>query len=129
MSRVVQLHWHLRPIAQQLSTHGVKVTAAILAGTETVENDEAEVVKLLAYARGLYDTIRDQISSVEATGAEVKDIETGLVDFSSLRDGTQEVMLCWRLGENCITHYHDQDSGYAGRQPVEGHEFVAAPRD
>jgi hypothetical protein len=51
------------------------------------------------------------------TGAEVKDINTGLVDFRSLREG-REVYLCWKAGEDQIGFWHDLDAGFAGRQAL-----------
>jgi len=48
----------------------------------------------------------------------LKDIDRGLIDFPALRDG-KEIFLCWELGESDILHWHDLDSGYAGRQPID----------
>lgn len=42
----------------------------------------------------------------------------GLCDFPSLRDG-RVVYLCWRLGEPSVSHWHELDAGFAGRQPLE----------
>ena len=47
----------------------------------------------------------------------LRDLERGLVDFPALRDG-EEIYLCWEEGEEEIGWWHDQDSGYAGRQPL-----------
>lgn len=47
----------------------------------------------------------------------VRDLDRGLVDFPSLRDG-REVFLCWEEGEPQIAYWHDLDAGYAGRQPL-----------
>jgi len=41
------------------------------------------------------------------------------VDFYSLRED-RPIFLCWRLGEDRITHWHEIDSGFAGRQPIDG---------
>jgi hypothetical protein len=53
------------------------------------------------------------------TGAQVKDINIGLLDFSALRNG-REVYLCWKYGEDDIAFWHEVDAGFAGRQPIEG---------
>ena len=45
--------------------------------------------------------------------------EAGLVDFYSLRED-RPIFLCWRLGEDRITHWHEVDSGFSGRQPIDG---------
>jgi hypothetical protein len=47
----------------------------------------------------------------------VKDIDTGLLDFPSLRGG-EEVLLCWRLGEDEVAWWHRPEDGFAGRQPL-----------
>ena len=54
---------------------------------------------------------------IQALGAVVKDLELGLVDFPSLRDG-EEVFLCWRVGEDEIGFWHPVDEGFAGRRPL-----------
>ena len=50
-------------------------------------------------------------------GVDVKDIDTGLCDFHALLNGS-EVLLCWRLGETEITHWHGLYEGYLGRKPI-----------
>lgn len=57
------------------------------------------------------------VRQVQATGAVIKDINSGLVDFLSLRED-REVYLCWRFGEEQIGFWHDLDAGFAGRQPL-----------
>jgi len=57
------------------------------------------------------------IHQILDTGAQIKDINLGLLDFSALRDG-REVYLCWKYGEEDIAFWHEVDAGYAGRQPI-----------
>jgi hypothetical protein len=47
----------------------------------------------------------------------LKDLNLGLLDFPSLREG-REVYLCWRYGEETVEYWHDTDAGYAGRQKL-----------
>jgi hypothetical protein len=54
---------------------------------------------------------------LEALGIQLKDRRIGLIDFPSELDG-RRVMLCWRLGEDSVQFWHDEDAGYAGRQPL-----------
>ena len=56
----------------------------------------------------------DELSSV---GCVFKGFDDGLVDFYSKLDG-RDVFLCWRLGESEIAHWHELDSGFAGRQSL-----------
>ena len=57
------------------------------------------------------------LSEIEKTGALIKGVQEGLVDFPHLRDG-REVYLCWRLGEDDIEYWHEVDAGFAGRVPI-----------
>ena len=55
--------------------------------------------------------------AIQEIGCELKDIDSGLLDFPALREG-REVYLCWRYGEDHIRFWHDLDAGFAGRQPL-----------
>ena len=57
------------------------------------------------------------VSELEAVDIVVRDVESGLVDFPSLRDG-EEVYLCWLVGEEEIAFWHHLDAGFAGRRPL-----------
>lgn len=65
----------------------------------------------------LIERLNNQIASISSAGIEVKDIDTGLVDFPSRRDG-RIVYLCWRVDEPEIEFWHELDAGVAGRQPL-----------
>ena len=54
---------------------------------------------------------------LEVLGIQLKDRRIGLIDFPSEMDG-RRVLLCWRLGETSVQYWHDENSGYAGRQPL-----------
>jgi hypothetical protein len=54
---------------------------------------------------------------LEALGIQLKDRRIGLIDFPSELDG-RRVLLCWRLGESSVQFWHDESTGYAGRQPL-----------
>jgi hypothetical protein len=57
------------------------------------------------------------IHRIEAFGCIVKDIDLGLLDFPSTREGTH-VYLCWRSGEARITSWHGVDEGFQQRKPL-----------
>lgn len=65
-----------------------------------------------------FDRLDDLLHHVQRTGVQVKDINTGLLDFPALHDG-HEVYLCWQIGERQIEYWHEIDAGFAGRQPIE----------
>jgi len=58
------------------------------------------------------------LNQVKEMGVYIKDIDKGLCDFPYLRQG-RVVYLCWHLGEDTITHWHDVESGFAGREPLD----------
>ena len=65
----------------------------------------------------LVQRLNDRVRSINALGCELKDIDMGLIDFPSIRDG-REVYLCWKLGEPEIRYWHEISAGYAGRTPI-----------
>ena len=62
--------------------------------------------------------IKDTLPEIEATGVQVKDLDIGLLDFPCEVDG-ETVLLCWKLGEPKITHWHNTTEGFAGRKPID----------
>ncbi len=58
------------------------------------------------------------VHRIQDTGALIKDMNTGLLDFPALRAG-QEVYLCWQIGEESIEYWHEVEAGFAGRQPID----------
>jgi len=65
----------------------------------------------------VFERLRAALRAIEATGVLVKDMQTGLVDFPSRR-GDEIVFLCWRHGEPAVSHWHDLESGFGGRQAL-----------
>jgi len=57
------------------------------------------------------------INRIEAHGCVVKDLDLGLLDFPSLRDG-RPVYLCWKAGERELTHWHATDESFRDRKPL-----------
>lgn len=64
-----------------------------------------------------FEKIQQGVNAIEGMGLQLKDLNTGLVDFLSERDG-RDVYLCWRFDEPRVAHWHDLDAGFAGRQPL-----------
>lgn len=61
--------------------------------------------------------IEGYISEIKQLGVEMKGIDSGLVDFPAEVNG-RPVLLCWQLGEESVQYWHEENSGFAGRQPV-----------
>lgn len=62
--------------------------------------------------------LKDAMSEIDAMGVQVKDLDIGLLDFPCEVEGSI-VLLCWKLGETGITHWHTVSEGFAGRKPID----------
>jgi hypothetical protein len=61
--------------------------------------------------------VKDAMAEIDSIGVQVKDLDVGLLDFPCEVDG--QILLCWKLGELGITHWHATDEGFAGRKPID----------
>ncbi|MGH9602481.1 MAG: DUF2203 domain-containing protein [Terriglobales bacterium] len=62
--------------------------------------------------------VRDSLAEIDAIGVQVKDLDIGLLDFPC-QVADQTILLCWKLGEKTITHWHGTEEGFAGRKPID----------
>jgi len=63
------------------------------------------------------DGVAECVRKINAAGAEVKDLDEGLLDFPTRR-GDEVVLLCWKVGEPEIAYWHRIEEGFAGRRPL-----------
>ncbi len=80
--------------------------------------DTAGIAKQRAEMEAHLKQVRESIAEIDAIGVQVKDLEAGLLDFPCRVDD-QIVLLCWRMGEGVIEHWHTMEAGFQGRQPVD----------
>src|SRR5579864_3409026 len=96
---------------QQALAHRVFLNGGTFLNVVPLARRKAERVK--AEQRG-----KDALEEISAIGVMVKDLDTGLLDFPCEVDG-RTILLCWKLGEKAITHWHGMEEGFAGRKPVD----------
>jgi hypothetical protein len=77
--------------------------ATLAAAAGEVETEERELARV--------------IDEIGEHGAQVKDIDEGLIDFPALSGG-ETVLLCWKLGEDEIRYWHTVEDGFAGRREL-----------
>jgi hypothetical protein len=117
----------LRPVVEEMVMHHrrlleAQARRAVLAeragsnGGDLTPTDFGEVEEELELEAS---ALARCVERIQAAGALVKDLDQGLLDFPALRDG-EEVLLCWRLGEDEIAYYHGTNEGFAGRRPLFG---------
>ena len=114
----------VRPLAEQM--------VALRSRLTELEGEQREVVKIIAgngsgYGVGeartpefskLAAELEDCVNQLNAIGVEVKDADVGLLDFPSVREG-EDVLLCWRVGEDDVEFWHDLEEGFAGRKRID----------
>jgi hypothetical protein len=67
---------------------------------------------------GDFERLDEMVRKLKAADIELKDINTGLIDFRGLREG-REVYLCWQYGEERVLYWHELHTGFAGRRPLD----------
>jgi hypothetical protein len=80
--------------------------------------DVGRVARLRAEMEGHLQRARESIAEIDSIGVQVKDLDAGLIDFPCRLDD-DVVLLCWRMGEPAIEHWHTMEAGFQGRQPVD----------
>ena len=81
-----------------------------------------KVIQIRTRKESATRTLKSIFARIQEIGCQLKDVETGLIDFPTLYRG-QEVYLCWKLGEPSITSWHHVADGFAGRRPIDS-EFL-----
>ena len=85
------------------------------AKSRSDEGETDEQVTLRTEVDRIARRIGGYLSELETVGCTFKGFDDGIVDFLSKQDGRHNY-LCWKLGEKEITHWHEMESVYAGRQ-------------
>lgn len=76
-----------------------------------------QIESLTRHQLQLIEAFHSTIRQLEALGCLLKDLNMGLLDFYTVRDG-EPAFLCWKLGEEAIRFWHPLDAGYTSRQPL-----------
>lgn len=98
-------------VQQQELQHRIIMNGGTLLNIVPIARRKAERVKAEQRAK-------DALAEIDAIGVQVKDIDIGLLDFPCEVEG-QVILLCWKLGEPSIGHWHGTQEGFAGRKPID----------
>jgi hypothetical protein len=88
-----------------------------VAANRKVDEPGEEAERLEQEAAALARDIDGYIAEMRELGVQFKGFDTGLVDFPGEVNG-KPVLLCWQLGEESVQYWHEEDAGFAGRQPL-----------
>jgi hypothetical protein len=116
----------VRPVAEALVAHRRALTVAAARRARITARisgnggdfDPQEPRELDEQLEREAEAVKRAVEQLQRLGVLVKDLDRGLVDFPSLRDG-EEVLLCWQVGEEEIAYWHRVDEGFAGRKPLD----------
>jgi hypothetical protein len=103
---------------QQALAHRIFLNGGTFVDVVPLARRKAERIKAEQRAK-------DAIAEIDSIGVQVKDLDIGLLDFPCEVEG-QIVLLCWKMGEKSITHWHGTEEGFAGRKPID--ERIARSR-
>jgi hypothetical protein len=116
----------IRPLAERMVA--IRVEAAplearwrsiVLAiGSNGGSIDRADAEELRSALERAQAEVAELLDEITGHGVQVKDADTGLLDFPAVIGG-EEALLCWRVGEERIAYWHTVDGGFAGRTPLE----------
>ena len=113
----------LRPIVERMVQHRRDLTAAQTRQVELVtriagnggDMVPSDLQDLAETIQSEADSISDCAEQINQAGAQVKSLEEGLLDFPAKR-GEEDVLLCWKLGEDEIRFWHGTDEGFSARK-------------
>ncbi len=111
------------PLVKRIVADIVKTNAQANSQREKMENTSAtrDVAAVQKDLDAAIDRLSQLVDELNEVGVELKDYETGLVDFVGRHHderGARDVYLCWKHGEDEITHWHELTAGFSGRKPV-----------
>ena len=89
----------------------------VAAGSRAEWGESPEMLDLRAQIDRLAARINGYVTELEQVGCVLKGFEQGLVDFYGTHEG-RLVCLCWRQGEESVSHWHEMDAGFQGRQAI-----------
>jgi hypothetical protein len=101
-----------------------EVEGEMLALNRRISLNGGTHVDVVAVARRKAERVKaeqrakDALSEIDSIGVQVKDIDIGLLDFPCEVEG-EVVLLCWKMGESSITHWHGTSEGFAGRKLID----------
>ena len=80
--------------------------------------DVRKVATRKAQGEKALQRLKDVLAEIDSIGVQVKDLDMGLLDFPCVVEG-KTVLLCWKLGESTITHWHGVEEGFRGRKVID----------
>ncbi|MEP7082135.1 MAG: DUF2203 domain-containing protein [Chloroflexota bacterium] len=74
-------------------------------------------LSMMRRAGGEEAALEALIGHLDSLGVVVRDLDAGLVDIPTVRDGDR-AWLCWRLEDPDVGWWHTTREGFSSRQPL-----------
>ena len=103
---IQEVETELREMGQRIFVNGGTLVDVVSLARRKALRDKA------------LQTVKDALGEIDSTGVQVKDLDIGLLDFPCIVE-ERLILLCWKLGESRITHWHGTTEGFAGRKPID----------
>jgi hypothetical protein len=110
-------------LKRKIENKQAEIDALEIITDENTPKVRAELIDRSREFNEMVDEFNRLIKQIENTGAVLKDVDQGLVDFYGTVQGNM-VFLCWKTGEASVSHWHDIGSGFANRKAIEGYDNV-----
>jgi hypothetical protein len=117
----------VRPLAEQMVEHRRRLLAAQARREAALERiggnggdfTPSELADLAEDVEREATEVARAVRAITELGAQVKDLDSGLVDFPGTRSSGEPILLCWRLGEDEVGWWHTEQDGFGGRRPLD----------
>jgi hypothetical protein len=103
---IEEIDGELQEIAHRIFLSGGTMVRVVAVARRKAEREKA------------IQRLKDSLAEIDAIGVQVKDLDIGLLDFPCKVEG-EIILLCWKLGEAKIEHWHSTTDGFAGRKPID----------
>jgi len=109
----------LRSLRDEIESKKVEMDLLEIVGSvsRVGSSEETPMSEQMEELNRMAGEFNRRLEELEDMGCQVKDLDQGLVDFFSVREG-HLVYLCWKEGEDSIQYWHTLDGGFKGRQPL-----------
>ena len=101
---------HLKQLRDDLDKYDKRLTSLMAPGHDVGGDMVNKWIRTLSDMQAV-------LLEFQQREIQIKDLERGLLDFPAIIGG-KEVFLCWEQDEEDIEHWHDLETGYAGREKL-----------
>lgn len=105
--RVTELEGEMQQLNQRIYLSGGMHVDVVAAARRRGEREKA------------LESAKETLGEIDSIGVQVQSLDEGLLDFPCMVSG-DVVMLCWKMGEPGISHWHGLEEEFSERKPLDG---------